>query len=222
MAIKTRAQIQTELDVILLDTASQGSITPSVIKGILQDIIDSSVISHTDTNLQGLYPFDLTIAYYAGAIVQYDYKWYKANTTTTAGTAFNPAQWDLQGYISYAGSLTIATADVLTLNSVPKTLITAIASRTLRVRNIRASIAYNSVAYATNTTLNIYMAVSGTSNSQFTIPSLLVASADQHRIGTVTAGAQLASATDVKVSVNTGDPTAGNSPITIYYEYEVI
>lgn len=220
MAIKTRATIKEELAALLVDTAPAESLQPSLILAKLNDICDSFLNTPTDTNLQGLYPYDATLIYYVGAIVQYDYSWYKANTTTVAG-AFDLSKWDFQGYVLYSGSLNIVTADVLTLNGTPKTLVSAIASRTLRLRNIRASIIFNSIAYATNTTLNIYMPVGGASNIQFTVPAMLAATADQYRMGTITSGAQTAINAALMVAVATGNPTAGDSPITIYFDYTV-
>lgn len=221
MAQKTRATITAELDALLIDTAAEGSITPEVLKAKLIDILDSTLVPLTDTNQRGLYAYDTGLTYYNGAIVQYDYKWYVANTTTTPG-AFNSAQWTFQGYIQYSGSLSIPTASVLTLNGTPLTLVAAIASRTIRVSNVRATITYNSVAYATNTQLDIYMSVGGAPNVQFTIPSLLAAVANQYRLATVTAAAQLAENTALMVRVNSGNPTAGDSDIVIYFDYQVV
>lgn len=221
MAIKTRAQIQTDLDTILINTAAEGSITPEVLKGLMTDINDSFLNTNTDTNLQGLAPYSTTVQYYSGALVQYDYKWYKANTTTTVG-AFDVAQWDFQSYVTYSGDLTIDTADVLTLNGTPLTLVAAIASHKIRLLNCSAEIIFDSVAYATNTQLDIYMSVGGAPNVQFTIPSLLAATANQYRLGTVTAGAQLAENTPLMVRVNSGNPTAGDSVLVVYFDYQVL
>lgn len=221
MAQKTRATITAELDALLIDTAAEGSITPEVLKAKLVDIVDSALVPLTDTNQRGLYAYDTGLTYYNGAIVQYDYKWYVANTTTTPG-AFNSAQWTFQGYIQYSGSLSIPTASVLTLNGTPLTLVAAIASRTIRVSNVRATINFNSIAYATNVQLDIYMSVGGAPNVQFTILNLLAAVADQHRIGTVTAAAQLAENAALMVRVNSGNPTAGDSDIVIYFDYQVV
>ncbi len=220
MSQKSRTDIQNEINSNFADN-TEGAITAELLRESLSNISDSMVNQLTDTASTGLSEYDTSRTYYSGNIVQYDYKWYVANTTTTPG-AFDSGDWDFQGYIQYHTSLVIETADVLTLNTTPITAIAAIASRTLRVRNVRARIDYNSVAYATNTTLNIYMPVGGAPNSQFTIPSLLAATADQHRIGTVTAAAQIEENQPIKVTVNTGDPTAGNSQVTIYFDYEVV
>lgn len=221
MAQKTRATITAELDALLIDTAAEGSITPTVLKAKLIDIIDSALVPLTDTNQRGLYAYDTGLTYYNGAIVQYDYKWYVANTTTTPG-AFNSAQWTFQGYIQYSGSLAITTAQVLVLNGTPLTLVAAIASRTIRVTNVRAKLTFNSVGYATNTLLDVYMSVGGAPNVQFTILNLLAATANQHRVGTVTAAAQLAENTALMVRVNSGNPTAGDSDIVIYFDYQIV
>lgn len=220
MAQKTRADLLTDITTNFADN-STGDISAEDMRNMLTNLSDSMVNSTTDTGLVGLSEYSTTRVYYSGQIVQYDYKWYVANTTTVAG-AFDSADWDFQGYVTYNTSLVIETGTVLALNTTPVTAIAAIASRTLRLKNVRARIDYNSIAYATNTTINIYMPVGGSPNSQFTIPTMLAATADQHRIGTVTAGAQVEENQPIKVTVNTGDPTAGNSQITIYFEYNVV
>lgn len=220
MAQKTRADLLTDITTNFADN-STGDISAEDMRNMLTNLSDSMVNSTTDTGLVGLSEYSTTRVYYSGQIVQYDYKWYVANTTTVAG-AFDSADWDFQGYVQYSGSTTIETAAVLTLNTTPVTLISAIASRTIRVKNIRARIVYNSVAYATNTTLAIYVPVGGVPNVQFTIPTLLTATANQHRVGTITAAAQLEENQPLKVTVNTGDPTAGNSQLIVYYDYEIV
>lgn len=220
MAQQSRVDLQTTINTNVNDNTN-GDISAEDIRSALTNLNDSAVNKSTDTGFLGMYAYSTTQVYYSGQITQYDYKWYKANTTTTAG-AFDSAQWTFQSYITYSGSLTIETADVLLLNTTPKTLVAAIASRMIRIQNCRAKLTYNTVAYATNTTLNIYQTVSGASNSQFTIPIMLIATATQYRIGTVAAAAQLAVNAALMVTVNTGDPTAGNSQIVIYFDYQVV
>lgn len=221
MAVKTRATITAELDALLIDTAAEGSITPTVLKAKLLDILDSALITPTDTNLQGLYPYSTTVQYYSGAIVQYDYKWYKANTTTVIG-AFDPTTWDFQGYIKYSGSLSITTAQVLALNSTPLTLVAAIAARTIVLVNApNLKLTYNSINYATNTSIDIYSSVGGAPNVQYTVPAFLDSTANKRKVATITANASLEANSALMVRVNTGDPTAGNSGIVVYFEYIV-
>lgn len=224
MAVKTRAVIKSEMDAVLLNTAPEKSITPEVMKGFLVDIADSFLNTPTDTNLQGLRPYDATLVYTSGSIVQYDYSWYKANTTTVAG-AFDSSKWDFQGYIEYTKEITIETAQVLTLHSVPVLAIAAVTSRTLRIRNIRASITYNSTTYAVNTTIEIYTDTA--TMFQFQIINFLAATLTRSIIGranTVTPGAsdtQFISGKGIYIDVATGDPTTGNSQIKIKIDYIV-
>lgn len=221
MAQKTRATITAELDALLIDTAAEGSITPEVLKAKLIDIVDSALVPLTDTNQRGLYAYDTGLTYYNGAIVQYDYKWYVANTTTTPG-AFNSSQWTFQGYIQYSGSLTIPTASVLTLNGTPLTLVAAIASKIIQVKNIRGRLTYNSINYATNTQIDVYMSVGGSPQVQFTLPTFLDSTANKVKVGTITANASVTTNQALMVRVNSGNPTAGNSDITIYFDYQVV
>lgn len=220
MAVKTRADIATDITTNFADNTT-GNITAAVMRSMLTDLSDSSVNSTTDTDKVGLSEYDTSRVYYAGQIVQYDYKWYVANTTTVAG-AFDVSKWDFQSYIQYSGNLIIGTADVLTLNATPLTLVAAIPSKIIVITSVMVELIYNSVAYATNTQLDVYMSVGGSPNVQFTIPTLLAAVANQHRRGTVTAAAQLAENTALMVRVNSGNPTAGDSDIVVYFNYEVV
>lgn len=220
MSVKSRTDIQNQINTDFADNTT-GNITAELLRTTLSDISDTMVNSLTDTASTGFAEYNTSRVYYQYNYVIYSYKIYRANTTTVAG-AFDSSKWDFVGYVEFTGSLTIATADVLQLNTTPKVLISAITGRTIRVKNIRAKMTYAGVAYATNTTLNVYMTVGGASNSQFTIPTFLAATADEHRIGTVTAAAKLAASADVKISVNTGNPTAGTSDIVIYYDYDVL
>lgn len=222
MAQKTRADLTSEITALLVDTAAAGSLTPEVIRAKWIDLIDSCFNKATDTNLQGLYPWDATVQYYTGAIVQYDYKWYKANTDPALTGLFVTADWDFQGYVRYSGSLTIATADVLTLNATPKVLVAAIASKKIQVLNASVNMTYNSATYAANTTLQIYQTVGGSPNVSFSLPSFLANGASTHEIATITAAAKLATNEAVYIRVLTGNPTTGNSDITVYFDYIVI
>lgn len=225
MSVKTRATLTSELTALFVDTAADDSLTPEVVRAKLIDIVDSCFNTSTDTNLRGLYAYDATLVYYAGAIVQYDYKWYVANTTTVAG-AFNASHWDFQGYVIYSKSTTIETANVRTLNATPVTLVSAIASKSIAVVSGFLSVSFNSIAYATNTTLQLLTDTAVVDQLQFLTG--LNASVSRHTQGRLTTAA--VAATDTQLIVNkalqakvlTGNPTDGNSSITITCSYIVI
>ena len=61
------------------------------------------------------------------------------------------------GEITYKASLTIETADVLTLNATPLLLIAApSASYAIQVQHLAVYVNFNSIAYATNTNVDVY------------------------------------------------------------------
>jgi hypothetical protein len=224
MAVKSRADILTDINTLLADNTT-GLITAEVLRGLQETISDSMVNSVTDTGLVGLSSYSTTRVYYAGQVTQYDYKWYAANTTTVAG-AFDPADWDFQGYIQYRGSATIETAQVLTLNSVPVLAIAPIASRIIRIVNVRMQIVYNSIPYATNTTVQIYTDTA--SLPQYIVTNMLLANVSKSIMGKANTVTPLAGETQlienkgIYITVATGDPTAGDSTLIVYYDYIVV
>jgi len=121
-------------------------------------------------------------------------------------------------------SLTIASADVLQLNSTPLTIVAAQGAGTaIDVLSASMKMTYNSVAYATNTTLELK--INGGSSSQMQFASQILSSASDvfnKVIGNTTTSTNMVENADLQVSVLTGDPTAGDSDITVYVLYRVI
>lgn len=122
-------------------------------------------------------------------------------------------------------TLVIPTADVLQLNSTPLTIVSAQGAGTvIEVISAFVKIDFNSVAYATNTNLHI-----GTSTANTTIleSNSLAATTSTIRMfvlfeATGAGNTQLVENQSVGVSVETGNPTAGDSDITIRVLYRVI
>ena len=124
-----------------------------------------------------------------------------------------------------AVELQIATADVLTLNTVPIELIAAQGAGTyIEVLSVMVRVEYNSVAYATNTTLQITTA--GASVPQYDLDTLGATVDTGVKLSavktTAPADTQLIANTAVNVTVSGGDPTAGNSDITIFATFRVL
>jgi len=120
--------------------------------------------------------------------------------------------------------LVIPTADVLTLNSVPVQLIPA-PGVGFAIELISASMkmVFNSVAYATNTKLRIITA--GATEEQILFNTAVLSSASSTFNSTSTnalSGTKLIENAAVNVDVETGEPTAGDSDITIYATYRII
>lgn len=117
-------------------------------------------------------------------------------------------------------SLTIATADVLTLNSVPITIIPAVTGKAIQVIGGNISATYNSTTYASNVVLIIQCP----SLSTLQAGTSIAFTGDIYRpLEIVTNGAandvQMKVNEAVQVSVSTGNPTTGNSDITITLFY---
>lgn len=117
--------------------------------------------------------------------------------------------------------VTLTSAQVLTLNGTPVTLVPAPgAGRGIIVHNVVGRVDYNSAAYATNTTVEFrYTDGSGTKVA-VDMASLLAATADktQHVQG-ATAEFTVTPNAPVVARVATGNPATGNSPIefTVFY-----
>ena len=120
-------------------------------------------------------------------------------------------------------SLTIASADVLQLNSTPLTIVAAQGSGTaIEVISASAKITYGTVQYATNTVLQLF--TNGGDGAQVEWIATFLSS-DTDRISRAidfSDKSNLIENADLVVRVDTGDPTAGDSDITVYVLYRVI
>jgi len=120
----------------------------------------------------------------------------------------------------------IQTGSVLTLNGTPITLVAAPgAGSYIEVISASASITFNSVAYATNTTLQLICA--GADIAQLQNTSLLLATLTKNTkftdVTPPTAGqTQLIDNAGLQIKVSGGNPTAGNSLISIKVNYRVV
>ena len=133
---------------------------------------------------------------------------------------------DDNGVVCLGGSasLTIASADVLTLNTTPLTIVGAVSGYAIEVVSASVKIDFNSAAYATNTDINVVC--SGATQSQFK-DNVLAASVSTVRKLLPTSGlsatdTQLISNASLLVSVGSGNPTAGDSDITVFVNYRLI
>ena len=127
--------------------------------------------------------------------------------------------------IQGTAKLTIATADVLTLNTTPIEIVAAPgAGYAIEVISASMKMVYNSATYATNTSLELITA--GATNSQASTviknsASTIRRFADATTLASATA-TQLVENAALNVTVASGDPTAGDSDITIYVTYRII
>lgn len=120
-------------------------------------------------------------------------------------------------------AVTLSTAQILALNTTPITLVAAVAGYAIEAVSVSVKLDYNSVAYATNTNLLIMTDTAG--NPQYKRDSLLTQTVDvvwKFPEVAPTTGTQLIANKALTATVATGDPTAGNSPITIFVNYRLI
>ena len=127
--------------------------------------------------------------------------------------------------IQGTAKLTIATADVLHLNTTPIEIVAAPgAGYAIEVISASMKMVYNSATYATNTSLELITA--GATNSQASTviknsATTIRRFADATTLASATA-TQLVDNAALNVTVASGDPTAGDSDITIYVTYRII
>lgn len=226
MAVKTHADIDAEIDSLLPDNAPDGTLTPAIVRGILHDINDSVLNTTTNTNLIGAHIFDATKAYYSGDLTMYLGVWYQANATVPITGSFDPTYFDRVANNVYQTSLTIATADVLILNGTPLEVVAAVTGKTIVVVQAFLKVTFNTVEYATNTTAELYTDTAVLPQYEFL--SGLNASVTRSYLGRpkVTAPAatdtQLIISKSLKIRVQTGNPTAGNSAVVVQVYYMLV
>jgi hypothetical protein len=140
----------------------------------------------------------------------------------------NDSMWTrgTNGIVHLGGraKLTIPTAQVLTLNSIPVAFgLTVPSGYYVQPTSIAASLDYNSIAYATNTRVAIRFIGAASGLSVFNNAFLSSASDAFFSVGhSSPTGTNVIVNTDIEAYVETGNPTAGNSDITIYLTYVLI
>ena len=125
-----------------------------------------------------------------------------------------------------SASLVIPSAQVLALNTTPQTIVAAQgAGKGIEVVSASMKIDFNSAAYATNTTLTLITSGATEPQSDNSIDAT-VARTGRFRLrytsGASATATQIIANADLQVSVDTGDPTAGDSDIEVFVLYRVI
>lgn len=134
---------------------------------------------------------------------------------------------DGYAYLDRVSIHEIATADVLTLNSSPISLVASPGSDWVLMPNqVWGGIDYNSAAYATNTALRLKDSTLVDGQHYFANTVLLPSTADVRGIMAAAAASggviQFAAAGAIQLYVPNGNPTAGNSDLTITMVHKVI
>lgn len=125
--------------------------------------------------------------------------------------------------IGGSAELTIASADVLTLNSTPLTIVSAVPGYAIEVVSASRKLDFNTTAYATNIDLQLITSGATFVQAQARINSSVsnILCIDKSTPAPATSTQLLANA-DLLVQVGTGNPTAGDSDITVYVNYRLI
>lgn len=127
-----------------------------------------------------------------------------------------------------SASLTIASADVLTLNATPIQFgITVPSGYAIRILAIDGKMVYGTTPYATNGNLNIRCVGANAIQAGFTANQFLFGTVSRAVTGTLTSSSgvtdnQLIDGADIEAYVSTGDPTAGDSDIELEVLYRLI
>lgn len=134
---------------------------------------------------------------------------------------------DDNGVVCLGGSasLTIASADVLTLNTKPLTIVGAVAGYAIEVVSASMKIAFNTTPYATNTTLTLITSGATEPQADNSIDATVSRTGRfRHRStsGASATATQIITNAELQVSVDSGDPTAGDSDITVFVNYRLI
>jgi hypothetical protein len=125
-------------------------------------------------------------------------------------------------------SLTIATADVLKLNSTPISFGLTVASGTaIQIISATGSMTYNSTPYATNGNMVIRCVGANSGQVGFDDNGFLFGTVSRtvpaaYVLSDGTTDTFLIDGADLEVFVETGDPTAGDSEITVTVLYRII
>jgi hypothetical protein len=133
---------------------------------------------------------------------------------------------DDNGVVCLGGSASVelTPSQVKTLNTTPITIVGAVSGYAIEVVSASVKIDFNTTAYATNTFIQLI--VQGATTAQYgggILNATVATNKKLPEISTTSATTtQLITNADLKVSVLTGNPTAGDSDITVYVNYRLI
>lgn len=124
-------------------------------------------------------------------------------------------------------SLLIPSADVLTLNTTPLTIVPAVSGYIIDPIDANVNIDFNTTPYDTNVGLQLFHDSAGSVEPILITNSALNASVSSRRKFTVdssfaAADTQLVAGAALEVSAISGDPASGDSDITINVVYRLI
>ena len=125
--------------------------------------------------------------------------------------------------IGGTAELTIASADVLTLNSTPLTIVPAVSGYAIEVISASVKVDFNSAAYATNVDLLLISSSANIEQAKARIHASVASTILlQKATPALATSTQIIGNDDLVVKVDSGNPTAGDSDITVYVNYRLI
>ena len=135
---------------------------------------------------------------------------------------------DDNGVVCLGGSTSVelTPAQVKTLNSTPITIVGAVSGYAIEVISASVKIDFNTTAYATNTSLHLH--IDGADDNVGQIGNnILLATVDQissaYAPSNPSSGqTQVLANAALQVKVPNGDPTTGDSTVTVYVNYRLI
>lgn len=125
-----------------------------------------------------------------------------------------------------SASVELTPAQVKTLNSTPITIVGAVSGYAIEVVSASVKIAFNTTAYATNTSLHLH--IDGADDNVGQIGNnILLATVDQissaYAPSNPSSGqTQVLANAALQVKSANGDPTTGDSTVTVYVNYRLI
>lgn len=121
--------------------------------------------------------------------------------------------------------VSLSSAEILSLSTVPKTLIAAPgAGKFINVLSVAFRLNFNSVAYATNTTLRLEI---GSFNPIVGTNTIIASSTTDFIVCSPTQSLEVSGSPDwvntlLRAKILTANPTAGNSTLDIYISYNIL
>ena len=150
------------------------------------------------------------------------------DVTAPSSTSAYDLATQIYGYINSSGGslnsaqIVLTSGQILALNSTPITLVTGITGVEIQVVSAAMHLKWNSVAYATNTTLAI--GTTSDPDGQAQLNCLAATSDIMGTFGLVTTGtsANMHTGENLVVSVASGNPVNGNSQVVIDVMYRTV
>ena len=134
---------------------------------------------------------------------------------------------DDNGVVCLGGSASIelTAAQVLSLNSTPITIVGAVSGYAIEVVSASLKIDYNTTAYATNTMMTLITSGATEPQADNSIDATVARTGRfRHRStsGVSATATQMITNADLQVSVDAGNPTAGDSTVAVFVNYRLI